>query len=1305
MIRRLLATLALLCGLASAQSFFRLDPPVPGAVFRLCSITDSNPCSPAQPIYADQGLTQVIVQPVMVGQDGNYGFWTLPGQYILQISSPNQRTIVLNLAGPISAQVARSGISVAPLVLGFGSVQNGTNSQTQNATLTNTGTAQAIVINSANIVGNTDFKLVGTNPCVGSLAAGASCAIALFFNPTAVASESASLVINSSIAAPISVNLSGTGTAAATSPLTVTGTDTGFGLVASNDGRINCVFAPPAAPAGACGPINYTNGTPVTLTATANSGSTFNLFNGGSCSVSPCNLTIASPGFTITADFSSNAPATLPSAVVAPTSIAFGSVQTNTTSPIQNITISNTSISLPLTVNSVVFSGNADFSSSNASICNGVLPSSAACVVPVMFKPTAAVLETGTVTVNTNAPINPQQLLSVSLSGTGTATATFPVTIATGGGTGSGTVVSNEATPLISCTISSSASPSGQCLASYTSGATPTFTFTPTNGGTLGTVTGCTVSGGTCTPTISAAITITATFTAAIPKYIVNVAGTDQGTGTVTSDLNDVLTGTPINCTSTAGVLTGKCSATFNQGQTPTLTETPSGGCTGGACTFGGWSGVTGCTTASTCVLPALNANVNVSVGFVPPVGNGPLTLIQKATAGTGTNSITAAWGSAQTAGDFIACGALWNDATTTVSSVTDTKGNTYTQVAASPKTNTGISVVLYYAANIVAAAAGANTTTFALTASPTTRKPLCIEYSGVLSAPADGSAGSTGTGTAVSSGALTTTVASDLLVGVDVVGNNISAVSTGFTQQILVSGNDYEDRQATGATSYTFAPTQATSTVWAAILGAFKTGGTSATFSVNLACAGAGSGTVSIVGQATPLTCTAGVPSGTQSVSVSANSTLTLNAVPSGGSVFFLYNGAGCGSPPSCVTNAITTNTTITATFNLSGVLNYFVRTDGNDANNGLSNTAGGAWLTINHAASALTLGSSGTTVNVAAGTYNGCVTTNRAGTATQPIVYLSTTALGAHIVCSNGTGWFNGTNLPSPAFVTIKGFDITATGTSCYGLTTLGDHNQILNNYVHDVAAPTSSCGSGIGGAGILTGVPSGQPITYNTNTTVIGNIVDNVGFANGSCATQHGIYLASELALVENNIVSRACGWGIESYGSVTSVVIANNTVLNNLRAGIGISSSGVINDHTSVFNNIVVNNGGVEYGISERYGSGTGPNNTYRNNLLVHNLPANFNFSFGARTTTDNLCDVSGTACATVISASQALTSNIFVNYTGNAFTGDYHLKAGSVAIGAGSTGPCAPGGVSPCTPTTDFAGNPVNAPIDIGAYKF
>ncbi|MCU1307196.1 MAG: Right handed beta helix region, partial [Acidobacteriaceae bacterium] len=81
----------------------------------------------------------------------------------------------------------------------------------------------------------------------------------------------------------------------------------------------------------------------------------------------------------------------------------------------------------------------------------------------------------------------------------------------------------------------------------------------------------------------------------------------------------------------------------------------------------------------------------------------------------------------------------------------------------------------------------------------------------------------------------------------------------------------------------------------------------------------------------------------------------------------------SGSGSPKS--------NTT-TASNSFSTANQYWISTSGSDGNPG---TQASPWATIAHANAALVLGTSGTVVHVASGTYNGCIVTTRTGTATQ--------------------------------------------------------------------------------------------------------------------------------------------------------------------------------------------------------------------------------------------------------------------------------------------------------------------------------
>jgi hypothetical protein len=106
-------------------------------------------------------------------------------------------------------------------------------------------------------------------------------------------------------------------------------------------------------------------------------------------------------------------------------------------------------------------------------------------------------------------------------------------------------------------------------------------------------------------------------------------------------------------------------------------------------------------------------------------------------------------------------------DNTMTVSSVTDTSGNTYTK-ASGPIRVSSLTQYIYYAKNIAAASAGANTVTVTLGgASPVST--MILEYQGLsTTSPLDQVASATSTGNAnLNSGSVTTTSANELILGI----------------------------------------------------------------------------------------------------------------------------------------------------------------------------------------------------------------------------------------------------------------------------------------------------------------------------------------------------------------------------------------------------------------------------------------------------------------------------------------------------------------------------------------------------------
>src|SRR6202045_3608233 len=127
---------------------------------------------------------------------------------------------------------------------------------------------------------------------------------------------------------------------------------------------------------------------------------------------------------------------------------------------------------------------------------------------------------------------------------------------------------------------------------------------------------------------------------------------------------------------------------------------------------------------------------------------------------------VTVPFTGAQAVGNLNVVVIGWSDATSHVVSVSDTRANVYS-AALSPTVQSGIQTqVIYYAAGIAAAAAGANTVTVNFDAAVSYPDVRIAEYGGIsATTPVDVAAGASGTGT-TGSGTLATTNANDLLVG-----------------------------------------------------------------------------------------------------------------------------------------------------------------------------------------------------------------------------------------------------------------------------------------------------------------------------------------------------------------------------------------------------------------------------------------------------------------------------------------------------------------------------------------------------------
>ena len=183
--------------------------------------------------------------------------------------------------------------------------------------------------------------------------------------------------------------------------------------------------------------------------------------------------------------------------------------------------------------------------------------------------------------------------------------------------------------------------------------------------------------------------------------------------------------------------------------------------------------------TATTPALPAGTADVTVinpdggnttaPDAFTYALGTGPINYIQSASTATGgaLTTVSVTMPAVQTAGNLNVVIIGWNDATTTVSTVADTEGNTYA-IAAPLVTGTGLSQIIYFAKNIAGEASNPNEVTVTFSGAAPAPDVRVLEYKGLdVVNPLDttATAGDFGTSNLADSGACTTTSPTELVV------------------------------------------------------------------------------------------------------------------------------------------------------------------------------------------------------------------------------------------------------------------------------------------------------------------------------------------------------------------------------------------------------------------------------------------------------------------------------------------------------------------------------------------------------------
>ena len=203
-----------------------------------------------------------------------------------------------------------------------------------------------------------------------------------------------------------------------------------------------------------------------------------------------------------------------------------------------------------------------------------------------------------------------------------------------------------------------------------------------------------------------------------------------------------------------------------------------------------------------------------------------PITFVQvnAATPQTNQSAVTVPYTNAQTAGDTNVLAIGWNNTTSTITSVVDSAGNTY-RLAVPKAAATGLSQAIWYASNIKASAAGANTVTVTFSGATPYVDIRALEYGGLDPVnPFDVGASASGSSTSANSGTVTTTGANELIFGAGITGGIFSAAGTSFTNRIIsYDGDIAEDRVVATAGGYSAGATLSPSAGWVMQVAAFK--------------------------------------------------------------------------------------------------------------------------------------------------------------------------------------------------------------------------------------------------------------------------------------------------------------------------------------------------------------------------------------------------------------------------------------------------------------------------------------------------
>ena len=544
----------------------------------------------------------------------------------------------------------------------------------------------------------------------------------------------------------------------------------------------------------------------------------------------------------------------------------------------------------------------------------------------------------------------------------------------------------------------------------------------------------------------------------------------------------------------------------------------------------------------------SVNANTTTSIKYVQ--GN-------YATPQTPQTAVNVTFTGAQAAADLNVVVVGWNDSSAIVNTLTDSRGNIYTRAVGPTVQSGSLSQSIYYAKDIAAAAAGANTVTVTFSVAAQYPDIRIIEYSGAdLNNPIDVTVGNTGSSTTSSSGAAITTNSTDLLFAANIVATYTNSAGNGFTSRMITSpdGDLIEDRMTTAAGSHSATASLDSAGPWIMQMVAFRT--------------------PVLTWNPTPPTAPTNLTAAVSGSQINLSWTASTSSAGVSGYLVERCAGAGCTMFAQIATTTATTYSDTGLTPGSSTGLapgSYSYRVRATDAAGNLSQYSNVASATI-AAAPAPPVITSGTTASGRVGTaFSYQITATNAPTS------YGAASLPAGLSVNTGTGLISGTPTSAGTSpVTLSAINSAGTGNATLTLTIASASappvitsattasGRVGSAFSYQITAtntPTSYGATGLP-AGLSvntgTGLISGTPTSAGTSTVTL-SATNSVGTGNATLT----LTVASAGGLL--SIAPSSTNFGNVAIGSdsIQSVVLSNSSA-----SSITISQANVAGNEFSI-----------------------------------------------------------------------------------------------------------------------------------------